>query len=434
VNSYLVQVAVVLGLIVVNAVFAGSEIALISLREGQLRRLERQGAGGRRVAQLARDPNRFLATMQIGITLAGFLASATAAVSLAEPLAPLMAPVLGEAAQGVAIVGVTLVLTFLTLVFGELAPKRVAMQRAEGWALAVARPITALATVFRPVNWALGATSDAVVRLAGGDPARGRDEMSADELHDLVAAQSGFDREQRLIIAGAMRIGERSLREVLLPRPSVFALPAGMPAAAAVAAMARAGHSRAPVIAGNELDDTVGIVHWSDLVGAGEGVTAGQVARPALLLPESLPVVRALGRFKASRRQFALVVDEAGAIDGIVTLEDLIEELVGDMYDETDGTDQTDGSAVRHGDDGTVQLPGSYPVHGLPELGVYLERGPGTGYTTVAGLVLAGLGYLPTGPGESVMVDGWTFTVAQVRGRAIASVTLARAVTPAGVG
>jgi putative hemolysin len=421
VNGYAVQLTVVLGLIVLNAVFAGSEIALISLREGQLRRIERQSAGGRRLARLARDPNRFLATIQIGITLAGFLASATAAVSLAEPIAPLLG-FLGDAAELVAVVGVTLVLTFLTLVFGELAPKRIAMQRAEGWALAVARPISVLASVFRPVNWALGATSDAVVRLAGADPARDRDEMSPDELRDLVQTQSGFDREQRRIIAGAVQIGERTLREVMLPRPAVFALDAGLPAADAAAALARAGHSRAPVTTRNNLDDVVGVVHWRDLVAAGPGPTAGDLAGPALLLPESLPVVRALARFKAQRRQLALVVDETGAIDGIVTLEDLIEEVVGDVYDETDG----DGSPVLRGDDGTVQLPGFYPVHELPELGVHLEQGPGAGYTTVAGLVLAGLGHLPTGPGESVAVDGWTFTVAQVRGRAIAAVTVAR--------
>ena len=147
-SFYWVQIALVLVLILFNAAFAGSEIALISLREGQLRRLERHGGAGHRLARLARNPNQFLATIQIGITLAGFLASATAAVSLAEPLAPLL-PFLGAAARPVAIVAITLVLTFLTLVFGELAPKRIAMQRAEGWALAVARPLNLLAKLFR---------------------------------------------------------------------------------------------------------------------------------------------------------------------------------------------------------------------------------------------------------------------------------------------
>ncbi|WP_432842419.1 hemolysin family protein [Dactylosporangium sp. CA-092794] len=424
-SGYWTQLAIVLGLIVLNAVFAGSEIALISLREGQLRRLERRGGTGRVLARLARDPNRFLATIQIGITLAGFLASATAAVALAEPLAPLL-PFLGDAARPAAIVAVTLVLTFLTLVFGELAPKRIAMQRAESWAMAVARPLNALSTAFRPVNWAIGVASDLVVRLAGADPRRSRDEMSPDELRDLVQTQRGFSSQQRRIISGAVEIADRTLREVLVPRPAVFALPADSPVAEAAAALAAAGHSRAPVTSGGDLDDTVGVVHWSDLVGAGHA-TVGQAAKPALLLPQSLPVAQALARFKAERQQLALVVDESGAIDGIVTLEDLIEEVVGEIYDETD----TDVQAVARRPDGALQLPGGFPIHDLPDLGVDLERLPGTGYTTVAGLILAGLGHLPTRPGEAVTVQDWTFTVAQVRGRAITGVTLART-PPAG--
>jgi putative hemolysin len=283
-GSYWVQIALVIVLILLNAAFAGSEIALISLREGQLRRLERGGGAGPRLARLARNPNQFLSTIQIGITLAGFLASATAAVSLAEPLAPLL-PFLGAAAGPVAIVAVTLVLSFLTLVFGELAPKRIAMQRAEGWALAVARPLNLLAKLFRPANWALGRTSDMVVRLAGADPDLNRDEISPDELREIVQTQRGFDRQQRLIIAGAVEIAGRTLREVLVPRPAVFALPADQPVADATAALAEAG------------------------------------------------------------------------------------------------------------------------------------------------LVLAGLGHLPTAPGETVAVDGWTFTVTQVRGRAITGVSLGRTPT-----
>ncbi|TDB94660.1 DUF21 domain-containing protein, partial [Micromonospora fluostatini] len=174
-GGYGVQVTLVFVLVLVNAVFAGSEMALVSLRESQLQRLERRSRAGRVLARLARDPNRFLATIQIGITLAGFLASAAAAVSLA---APLVGPLgfLGSAAEPAAIVLVTILLTFVTLVFGELAPKRIAMQRAEGWALLVARPLDALSAVSRPVVWLLGKASDAVVRLTGGDPRARREE------------------------------------------------------------------------------------------------------------------------------------------------------------------------------------------------------------------------------------------------------------------
>jgi putative hemolysin len=174
VNEVLFQLALVAVLILLNAGFAGSELALISLREGQLQRLEQQHEAGRILARLARDPNRFLSTIQVGITLAGFLASATAAVSLAQPLVEPLA-FMGAAAE--AMVLVTLALTFVTLVFGELAPKRVAMQRAERWGLMAARPLAAVARLARPVIWLLGASTDLVVRLVGGDPSRRREEV-----------------------------------------------------------------------------------------------------------------------------------------------------------------------------------------------------------------------------------------------------------------
>src|SRR5689334_21462602 len=159
------ELVLVLVLVLVNAAFSGSEMALVQLRESQVQRLERQSRRGRVLARLTRDPNRFLATIQIGITLAGFLASAAAAVSLVEPLG-----FVGQAAAPVSIVLVTIALTFVTLVVGELAPKRIAMQRAEGWSMLVARPLDVLSLVSRPAVWLLGVSTDLVVRMAGGDP------------------------------------------------------------------------------------------------------------------------------------------------------------------------------------------------------------------------------------------------------------------------
>jgi putative hemolysin len=199
-----IQLALVVVLIVANAIFAGSEMALVSLREGQLRRLERLNDRGRRVAALARDPNRFLATIQIGITLAGFLASATAAVSLAEPLVPALSW-LGGAAEPVAIILVTLVLTFLVLVFGELAPKRVAMQHAERWSTLVVGPLSGFAVAARPAVWLLAKASDVVVRAVGGDPNRHREDITPAEVRDLVNTHRGFTPDQRRIIRARWR-------------------------------------------------------------------------------------------------------------------------------------------------------------------------------------------------------------------------------------
>ena len=201
-----IQLALIAVLLGINALLAGSEVALISLREAQIARLEERGARGRAVATLARDPNRFLATIQIGITLSGFLASATAAVSLAEPLVPLL-DTLGAAARPLAVVLVTAVLTFVTLVLGELAPKRIAMQRAEGWALAAGGVLVALARVSGPAVSLLGVSTDLVVRLTGADPSQGRDAPTQEEVRDLIATGGLYDPEERRIItapAGCM--------------------------------------------------------------------------------------------------------------------------------------------------------------------------------------------------------------------------------------
>ncbi|MGK5676495.1 hemolysin family protein [Micromonospora sp. URMC 106] len=421
------QLALVGVLVILNAVFAGSEMALVSLRDSQIQRLERTSRAGRVLARLAKDPNRFLATIQIGITLAGFLASAAAAVSLAKPLVPLLSA-LGGAAETVAIVVVTLALTFVTLVFGELAPKRIAMQAAERWALLVARPLDLLASLTRPAVWALGATSDLVVRLVGLNPRHEPDEIGPDELRDIVSGNHGFTKEQRTIIAGAVEIADRQLKAVLVPRLQVFTLDSGTTAEAARLLLAATGHSRAPVVRhGGGLDDAVGVIHLRDLVGVRDDRPVDECARPPMLLPDSLSVVDALRQFKAERQHIALVVDERGAVDGIVTLEDILEEIVGEIYDETD----RDVRAVRTEPDGAMLLPGTFPVHDLGDIGVDLPGRPGGDYTTIAGLVLTCLGHIPTVAGESVTVDGWELEVAGIDHRAITGVRLRRPAEPA---
>ncbi|WP_047870631.1 hemolysin family protein [Nocardiopsis sp. RV163] len=419
-ESYGVQLGLVLVLVLVNALFAGSEIALITLREGQIKQLAARGPGGRAVARLARDPNRFLATIQIGITLAGFLASATAAVSLAQPLIEPLG-FLGSAASPVAIVLVTVLLSFVTLVFGELAPKRIAMQRAETWAVLVARPLDLLAMLSRPVVWLLSVSTNLVVRLTGGDPSAAKEEVSEEELRDMLATQRGMTREQRTIISGAFEIDDRRLRQVVVPRGEVFTIPARTPAAQAAQMLAEHGHSRAPVVNDDDLDDVLGVVHWSDLV-RGES-EAGKLAREPLLLPDSLVVSLALRRMIAEHQQLGVVVNEVGGVDGIVSLEDLLEEIVGEIYDETDSDIRT----VTRNTDGSFTLPGTYPVHDLPDIDIHLDDLPEGDYVTVAGLVIAVLGHIPQEPGEEVVLNSWKARIDQANGRTITQVTMSPA-------
>ncbi|GIE93373.1 hemolysin family protein [Paractinoplanes rishiriensis] len=413
------EIVLVLVLVLVNAVFSGSEMALVSLRDSQVQRLERQSRSGKVLARLTRDPNRFLATIQIGITLAGFLASAAAAVSLSEPLIKHLA-FLGTAARPAAIVLVTIALTFVTLVIGELAPKRIAMQRSEGWALLVARPLDVLAAISRPAVWLLGAATNLVVRLAGGDPSAQREEVTTEEIRDMVAAQQDFSAEQRTIISGAFEIADRILREILVPRRDVVSLPTGMKAYDALRLLLDGGHSRAPVVGPAGLDDVIGVVHLRELIDADGPVDA--LCRPSLFLPETLRVSDALRQMRAERQQIAMVVDERGAIDGIVTMEDLVEEIVGEIYDETD----RDVAAVIREADGALLMPGSFPIHDLPDIGLHDETNAHEDgdYTTVAGMMLAALGHIPTDPGEVVTLPEFTAEVVEVTGRAITRVRL----------
>ena len=411
------QVALVLVLVLVNAAFSGSEMALVQLRESQVQKLERASRRGRVLARLTRDPNRFLATIQIGITLAGFLASAAAAVSLSKPLVEPLA-FLGKAAEPTSIVLVTIALTFVTLVIGELAPKRIAMQRTEGWALLVARPLDILSVISRPAVWLLGVATNLVVRLAGGDPHAQREEVSTEEIRDMVAAQQEFSAEQRTIISGAFEIADRILREILVPRRDVLTLAQGSSAHDALRQLIAGGHSRAPVVGPAGLDDVIGVVHLRDLVDATGPVDT--MARPGLFLPETLRVSDAMLQLKKERQQLALVVDERGAIDGIVTMEDLVEEIVGEIYDETD----RDVQAVVHEPDGAQVMPGSFPIHDLPDIGYDPDGSVEGDYTTIAGMVLAALGHIPTAPGEVVTLPQFTAEVVEVTGRAITRVRL----------
>lgn len=414
-DGSLPQLVLVLVLVLLNAAFAGSEMALVSLRDGQLQRLEAQGGAGPTLAALARDPNRFLATIQVGITLAGFLASASAAVSLAEPLEEPL-DFLGGAAGGASIVVVTLILSYLTLVFGELAPKRIAMQRAEGWGLLAARPLAALSRLARPVVWLLSHSADVVVRIFGADPDQQRAEVTEEEIRDLVAAQTSYTPQQRRIISGAFEIAERSLQEVLRPRRDVVVIDVEATCEEATRVLVDSGHSRAPVAENADLDRVVGVVHLRDLVE--KGGTAGERAQPPLAFPESAAVLDTLRRLQHERQQLAVVINEHGGAEGIVTVEDLLEEIVGEIYDETD----RDVMTIERQPDGSIVLPGRFPVHDLEEIGVEVPEGD---YNTVAGLVLAALGRIPEAPGDIVDVGGgWQADVLEIDGRAITRVRL----------
>jgi putative hemolysin len=418
----LVNVGIVLLLILIEGVFVAAEIALVSLRESQVKALAETGRRGAAVAKLVGDPNRFLAAVQIGVTSTALLSSAFGAVTLSEDAKKaLMRHGWSEGlASATGIVGVTLIISFVTLVLGELAPKRLALQRAEAAAKAFAPPLSGIASFFRPVIWLLSKCTDGVVRLLGGDPEAGREPISEEELRGLVAAHESLTTDERRLIDDVFAAGERSIGEVMIPRTEVTFLEASLTISKAAKVAADSPHSRYPVV-GRDQDDVLGFVHIRDLLLPSlrhdRDRTITSVTRDVKRFPGSKQVLAAMSEMRREGHHMAIVVDEYGGTDGIVTLEDLIEEVIGDIRDEYD----EDSTEARRLAGGEVEVDGKLNLDEIAEItGVELPEGP---YATVAGYVMAELGRLPR-TGDSVEHDGIRMTVVRTEGRRAARVRL----------
>ncbi|HWG94112.1 MAG TPA: hemolysin family protein [Mycobacteriales bacterium] len=418
-NETLLNVGLIGVFILVGALFAGAEIALVSLRESQVKALAEKGRRGEKVAKLVSDPNRFLASVQVGVTLAGFLSAAFGAATLAGSLAPVLedAGLPAGAAQTVALVGITLVISYFSLVFGELVPKRLGLQRSEGYAMVTAGFLDRIATLFRPVIWLLSRSTNGVVRLLGLDPEEQGGAITEDELRGLVAAHESLTTDERKLIDEVFAAGERQLREVMIPRTEVAFLEASMTVTRAMRLTAEQPHSRYPV-ARDSQDDVAGFVHVRDLfmpAAKARGLKVADVTRDVKLLPASKKVLPAMSEMRREGHHMAIVVDEYGGTAGIVTLEDLIEEVIGDIRDEYDER-EGDPLQFRGGEveaDGLLNLD---EVH--EQTGVRLPEGP---YETLAGYVMACLGHVPR-IGDAVEVDGHRLEVTELDGRRAARV------------
>ncbi|MET9337200.1 MULTISPECIES: hemolysin family protein [unclassified Nonomuraea] len=423
-NSVAANIAIVLLFILIGGFFAAAEMAMVSLRESQIRKLEQRGRRGARVAKLAQDPNRFLSAVQIGVTVATMLSAAFGADRLAVELEPALEAwgLLPGVAEPAALVLVTLAISYVSLVLGELAPKRLARQRAEGLSLVVAPFLDRLASLSRPVIWALSKSTDGVVRLLGGNPEADREEMTTEELRDMVVGHTDLTADERHLIGEVFSAGKRQLREVMLPRTEVEFMEADTPLAEAAVLAAAMPHSRFPVYR-SSYDEILGFVHVRDLLdpvltGRIEPISQLVPIRPIKHVPASKRVLTTLSEMRDEGHHLAIVVDEYGGTAGIVTMEDLVEELIGDIRDEYDLEEET------------VLLPaGEIEVDGLTNLndfaaqtGIRLPDGP---YETLGGFMLARLGHLAT-TGEQVEIPGFEFTVTELDGRRIARIRVKR--------
>jgi len=427
-----INIGIVLLLILLEGLFVAAELSLVSLRESQVSALAEKGRRGRAVARLTANPNRFLSAVQLGVTLTALLSSAFGAITLSDQLGTRLrsAGLTKGLADALGFLVVTVLITFVTLVIGELAPKRLALQRTEGIAQAFAPVLDRIARGARPVIWALSKCTDGVVRLLGGDPNLQREEITEDELRGLVAAHEGLSADERRIVDEVFAAAQRDVVEVMVPRTEVSFLDAGQTVAAAIKQVAPLPHSRFPVVRGSQ-DDIVGFVHIRDLASSTRrGLKVSDLVREVKVLPASKPLLAALRREGA---HLAVVVDEYGGTAGIVTLEDLIEEVVGDIRDEYDTAESaSDARTLRGGD---VEVDGRLNLEDFCDAtGVRLPEGP---YETAAGWVVNRLGHLPR-VGEAAELSSTEeggpvvrLTVSRVEGRRVARLRV-RVLPPAG--
>ncbi|RHW18791.1 HlyC/CorC family transporter [Sphingomonas gilva] len=415
------DVVVILALVALNGVFAMSELAIVSARKARLEALARAGRPGARAAlKLQGDPGRFLSTVQIGITLIGILAGAYSGASLGEPVAERIA-LLGVDAETAETIGFAIVIaltTYASLIIGELVPKQFALRTPEPIAALMAVPMQWLAIATAPIVWVLDSTSALIFRLLGMNR-ESEEHVTAEELHMIVAeaSKSGvIEEHERSIISGVVRLADRPVREVMTPRTDVDWMDVGLDAEGVRTALLDTPHSRLPVAEGS-IDAIIGVVHTRDLAAAmirGEGVDLAAMAKKAPVVPDQLDAMNALHTLREADLPMALVHDEYGHFEGIVTPADLLIAIAGEFASDIDiGTER----AVTEREDGSLLVSGQMTADALAEkIGIDLPED--RDYATVAGLALAVLRRLPS-EGEVFEEQGWRFEVVDMDGRKI---------------
>ncbi len=403
------------GLILLGSLFVATEIALISLRESQIRQLATKGKRGKRVALLSENPNRFLAAVQVGITLCGFLSAALGAEKLGDYVIPWLESLgVNDSLSSItSLIGVTIIIAYFSLVFGELVPKRLALFRTEQISLALAPIIEVVAVLFRPIIWLLSHSTNAVVRIFGVDPKEQRTAMSEEELLDLVAGHAALTDEERDIVEEVFNASEKQIHELMVPRTEVDFMDASLTISKAIALAVDKAHSRYPVVRGST-DEVIGFIHVRDLLDTSLVSTGGKVqelVRNIMFMPGTKGVLPALTEMRNQRQHLAIVLDEYGGTDGIITMEDLVECLVGDIRDEYDSDDMEVQIESHTGD---FEVDGLISIEDLREqTGLEIPEGP---YETASGFVMHVLGRIPA-LNDVVSINGLRITVLTLEGK-----------------
>lgn len=424
-NILLIFVFLLLG-----SVFAGTELALVSLRGSQVDQMEQEDARGARVAKIARDPNTFLSSVQIGVTLSGFLSASFGESSISPYIVPIVTGwgVPEHIASPLTTIVLTLVISYCSIVISEMVPKRIAMQKNEQIARAVVPAIDAFAKVCRPIIWLIGKNTNGIVRLLGFDPNETESEVSDEELRVLVNTNTQLSKDERTILDDVFDASETIVAEVMRPRADVVFLDGAQPLAEAAAYVREMPYSRYPVT-GKDFDDVLGFVHVRDLLDVRDpnAETVSDVTREGIALPGTSKLLPSLGLLRKRGIHLAVVIDEYGGTDGIVTLEDMTEELVGDIRDEYDLPDEPGGERTQRAAfvDGVAKIDGGMTIEDFDDLtGIELEDGP---YETVAGYFLAKTGKMGEVGDVLHSDDGYDMVVAAVDGRRIETIEVRKA-------
>lgn len=408
-------------LIVLNGFFAMSELAIVSARRARLQHMAQGGTrGARRALRLAEDPTNFLSTVQVGITLVGIFAGAYGGATLAEPLAAALAtvPQLGEMADDLALGVVIVAITYLSLIAGELVPKRIALNNAEAIAAFVAAPMHLLARLGRPVVWFLGVSTNAVLALLRIRP-KGESTVSEEEVRLMIAEGTDagvFEPAEREMIESVLAMADRTVRAIMVPRPDVIWLDVGDPVEKTLAAVRASGHSRFPV-SGGDLDRDLGIVHAKDLLeqlAGNGGIDLRAASREPLYVPETMPILKLIERFRATAMHMAVVVDEHGSFEGLVTPTDVLTAIAGALPEHPG--DETDEAVQR--EDGSWLLDGRLAVDKVERTLGLRDMQEDEDFVSLAGFVLYRCGHVPA-VGEAFVWRGWRFEVVDLDGRRI---------------
>ncbi len=416
-------------LILLNALFVAAEFSLVRVRRTRIQQLVDEGSrGAKRVERLVSQPARFLATIQIGLTFVGFLAATFAGASIVGDLTHVLqgVSVLEPQAELLSLLLVTTVVSLFTILFGELVPKALAYAHAERMAFLFAMPIDVLGRVLAPLVWLLTTITTAITRLFGV-PTTQQEKVTTEELMILVersSEQGVIEAEEQQMIGAVLELAEQHVHEVMVPRIDIAALPVTATLDEMIATIVKEGHSRIPIY-DESIDNVIGILYAKDLLPllkGGREPNLRKIVRPPVFVPESISVDDLLHQLQRQKVHIAIVLDEYGGTAGIVTIEDLIEQIVGEIQDEYD----VEEPMIEPLDEDRARVDGRASVDDLTNhFGIELDAADKEQYDTVGGLVFHEFGGVPSA-GDTVEVNGLTLTVESTDGRRVGKVLVVR--------